>query len=432
MSILFESDDRHLTNAGLFVRGVAVLAVVTAAAAAMIARSEGAFTPTVEVTALLVDVGDGLPKRSDVKYRGVLVGSVQEVVPAADGQPNKVRIHLVPEHSAGIPATVTARVVPSNVFAVPSIQLIDNGPGTAVTAGASIPEDHSRASVQLQTSLTALSRIVAAVGRPGSDPTVGIFETVERATRGRGEDALAAAAQLERVVRAYNAEATSGGELSLLTGLSEAVHGLQQSAPDLLAALHDAIGPLRSVAEQRLRLTQLLTGSIATTERVGTAMTNRTDTIIDLNSRMGPVLQILAAGSGNFVQMTTSQTRIARVFARDFWQADSQSGTAKVIIELTPHKQYTRTDCPRYGELAGASCENGPAGGPPVIGSTDPPLNTPEQRQRVAERLGLPPESVGLAELFGLTQQPLADPGTPPVTDPTASAPTSPASGGPR
>lgn len=412
MSIVFESDDRNLTNAGLFVRGLAVLAVLAATATAMIARSEGAFADTVEVTAMLVDVGDGLPTRSDVKYRGVLVGSVQEVIPAAGGGPNTVRIDLLPDHVAGIPSTVTARVVPSNVFAVPSVQLIDNGPGAALSDGASIPEDHSRASVQLQTSLTALSHIVAAVGRPDSDPTVGIFETLERATRGRGHDALTAAAQLERIVRAYNAQATTDDEYSLLTGLSEAVHGLQQSAPDLLAALHDAVGPMRSVAEQRLRLAQLLTGANATTATVGAAMTNRTDTLIDLNSRMGPVLQILAAGSPNFVQMTTSQTRVARVFAHDFWNADNQSGTAKVIVEFTPHKQYTSTDCPRYGELTGASCENGPAAGPPVIGALDGPVSTAEQRQRLAERLGLPPESIGLAEIFGLTGQAPAAPGT--------------------
>ncbi|WP_109526011.1 MULTISPECIES: MlaD family protein [Nocardia] len=423
MTIIFESDDRHLSNAGLFVRGLAVLAVITATATAMIARSEGAFTDTVAVTAMLVDVGDGLPTRSDVKYRGVLVGSVREVVPAAGGGPNTVRIDLLPDHVAGIPSTVTARVVPSNVFAVPSVQLIDNGPGATLSDGASIPEDHSRASVQLQTSLTALSHIVAAVGRPDSDPTVGIFETLERATSGRGRDALAAATQLERIVRAYNAETTTDDEYSLLTGLSEAVHGLQQSAPDLLAALHEAVGPMRSVAQQRLRLAQLLTGADATTATVGTAMTNRTDTLIDLNSRMGPVLQILAAGSPNFVQMTTSQTRVARVFAHDFWNTDNQSGTAKVIVELTPHKQYTRTDCPRYGELAGASCENGPTAGPPVIGALDGPVSTAEQRQRLAERLGLPPESVGFAELFGLTGQEPAAPGTTgaPDTAPTSS-----------
>ncbi|WP_067856769.1 MlaD family protein [Nocardia shimofusensis] len=428
MSILFESDDRNLTTLGLFVRGVIALVVITTAAAAMIARSEGVFTPTVEVTAALVDVGDGLPTKSDVKYRGVLVGSVREVVPATDGRPNIVRIDLIPEHAAGIPATVTARVVPSNVFAVPSIQLMDNGPGAAIAAGASIPEDHSDAGVKLQTSLTALNRIVAAVGRPDSDPTVGILETIERATRGRGEDARRAATQLERIVRTYNEQANPGDGASVLVELAQAVHGLQQSAPDLLAALHDAVVPLRGVAEQRLQLTRLLTGGITTTTTVGTALTNRADSVIDLTARLGPVLRILAAGSDNFVQMTTSQTRVARIFNTEFWNAESQSGTARIIVELTPHKQYTRTDCPRYGELAGASCHNGPAAEPSVIDSLDVPAGTPEQRRRLGEQFGLPTEFAGIAELFGFAHPP-TDPGVQgaaPTTSPTPPEPGAP------
>lgn len=412
MAIVFESDDRNLTNAGLFVRGLAVLVVIAATAAAMIARSEGAFARTVEVTAVLSDVGDGLPDRSDVKYRGVLVGSVRDVEPATGDGRNTVHIDLLAEHAGGIPATVTARVVPSNVFAVPSIQLIDNGPGPTLAAGARIPEDHSRAGVQLQTSLTALSRLAAAVGRPGTDPTVGILATLERATSGRGMEAMAAATQLERLVRAYHAEATAPDAAPLLSTLSEAVYGLQQSAPDLLTALHEAVVPLHAVAEQREQLAALLTGTDRTTETIGTALGNRTDTLLGLTARMGPVLQVLAAGSDNFVQMTTSQTRVAQVFTHEFWNAEDQSGTAKVIVELSPHKQYTRTDCPRYGDLAGASCVTGPPAGPSVIDSLDAPVSGPEQRQRLAELLGLPPENGGLAQLLGFAP-PAPAPGEP-------------------
>ncbi|MGK8486795.1 MlaD family protein [Nocardia asiatica] len=418
MTILFESDDRNLTDAGLLVRGLAVLVVLVATAAAMIARSEGVFTRTVEVTAVLSDVGDGLPGRSDVKYRGVLVGSVREVEPAAGDGTAIVHIDLLPGHATGIPVTVTARVVPSNVFAVPSVQLVDNGPGPALTPGARIPQDRSRAGVQLQTALTALNRLAAAVGRPGSDPTVGILETLERATRGRGQDALTAAAQLERLMHAYQAEATAPGRAPLLTTLSEAVNGLQRSAPDLLATLHEAVVPLRSVTEQRAQLAAMLTGTLTTTGTVGAALTDRGDTLLALTARMGPVLQILAAGSDNFVQMTTSQTRVAHAFTQEFWNATDQSGTAKVIVELTPHQQYTRTDCPRYGELAGASCVTGPPAGPSVLDSLAVPVSGPEQQRRLAERLGLPAGNGGLAELLGLAAAvpepgPVPNPGAP-------------------
>ncbi|WP_216916558.1 MlaD family protein [Nocardia noduli] len=414
MTILFESDDRSLTHKKLLVRGLVFTVVAAAAVATGIARSEGVFEPMVHVTAVMTDVGDGLPPKSDVKYRGVLVGMVSEVVLSTGGGPNRVHLDLKPDQVSGIPATVTARVVPSNVFAVPSIQLVDNGPAKALAGGAEIFEDRSLATVQLQTSLTALSRIAAAVGRPHDDPTVGILETVQRATSGRGSEALQAGAQLERIVQALSGVTTPDGTVSTLSALSVAIDGLRASSPDLLAAVNQAVVPMRTLALQRARFAELVSGGLVTTSTVGTAMTNRTDTILDMTSKMAPVLDVLGAGSQNFVQMTTSQRNISDKFNAEFWRPESQSATGKIIIELTPHKQYSRADCPRYGKLAAPSCTTGPEG-PAVIGTADaPPAATPtaatgadglaEERARIAEILGVQPDTLSTLLLAPLVR----------------------------
>ncbi|MFC8526039.1 MlaD family protein [Nocardia sp. NPDC057227] len=371
MAILFESDDRTLSTAKLFVRGVLFAALAAVAVAAGIVRSQGGFTDAVEVTAVLAEIGDGLPPRSDVKYRGVLVGSVSAVLPAVGGGPTRVRIALRPEKIAGIPGSVTVRVVPSNVFAVPSIQLLDNGPAAPLRAGAELHQDRSAASVQLQTSLTALSRIAAAAGRSPADPTVGILETVQRATAGRGPEALRAGTQLERLVTELSALTVPDGTASTLDALNRALTGLRNASPDLLAAVNQAVIPLRAMAIQRARFTELVTGSLTTTGTVGTGLVNRTGTVLEVTANAAPVLDILAAGSPNFVQMTTSQRALAERVAAVLWRPDSQSAVPRIIVELTPHKQYTAQDCPRYGELAGPSCGTGPPG-PGVLGTAPP------------------------------------------------------------
>ena len=53
---------------------------------AMVVKSTGRLNDYVRVVADLVNVGDGLPQKSDVKYHGVLVGMVDDVVPAAQRQ----------------------------------------------------------------------------------------------------------------------------------------------------------------------------------------------------------------------------------------------------------------------------------------------------------------------------------------------------------
>ncbi|WP_405182468.1 MCE family protein [Nocardia sp. NBC_01377] len=405
MSILFESDDRDLTNAKLLLRGIAFTVVAAAVVTAGIVRSQGGFEESVPVTALMSDIGDGLPPKSDVKYRGVLVGSVSEVVAASNGAPTLVRLALKSAHAPGIPSTVTARVVPSNVFAVPSIQLVDNGAGPPLRAGTEIHEDHGLATVQLQTSLTALSRIAASAGRSRTDPTVGILETVQRATSGRGSDALRAGAQLERIVLTMSELTAPDGSESTLGVLTAALNGLRSSSPDLLDAVNQAVVPLRTVAAQRARLTELVSGGLVTTATVAEAMNNNTDTLLDVTADFGPVLGVLGAGSQNFVQMTSSQRNVAEKVTQVLWRPESQSAVPKIIVELTPHKQYTREDCPRYGELAGPSCLTGPPG-PGVLGTanTGPtpaadtggrePTGSVGDRARIARILGTTPDAL--------------------------------------
>ncbi|WP_131822929.1 MlaD family protein, partial [Mycobacteroides chelonae] len=113
----FDYDSRSPSNRKLFVAGICLMITVVAMVALAIAKSKGQLDATVRVNAELINVGDGLPEKSDVKYRGVLVGSVADVVPATGGGPNLVRIDLKPYAAKDIPDTVTARVVPSNVFA---------------------------------------------------------------------------------------------------------------------------------------------------------------------------------------------------------------------------------------------------------------------------------------------------------------------------
>src|SRR6478736_4170600 len=129
MANSIEPDERGASDRQLAVCGIGWLLVAAVVMATLLIKATGRLDPYVRVVAALINVGDGLPQRSDVKYHGVLVGMVNDVTPAAHGEPNYVQIDLDPEYAASIPASVTARVVPSNVFAVSSVQLVDRGAG---------------------------------------------------------------------------------------------------------------------------------------------------------------------------------------------------------------------------------------------------------------------------------------------------------------
>jgi len=173
-----DQDGRGPTDRQLLIGGIVVSLVIALTIGTLLLKSTGRLDKYVRVVADLVNVGDGLPKHSDVKYHGLLVGSVSDLIPATHGDPNFVHIDLKPRYAKDIPATVTARVVPSNVFAVSSVQLVDNGPGAGIKNGAHIPEDSNLSTVLFQTTISKLRDVLAAVGRGRNDHSLGILAAV--------------------------------------------------------------------------------------------------------------------------------------------------------------------------------------------------------------------------------------------------------------
>lgn len=80
-----ETDGRGLSDRRLFAIGIAILLVAALVSVLLLIKATGRLDARVPVVAALVNVGDGLPQRSDVKYHGVLVGMVDDVTPAANG-----------------------------------------------------------------------------------------------------------------------------------------------------------------------------------------------------------------------------------------------------------------------------------------------------------------------------------------------------------
>jgi virulence factor Mce-like protein len=375
MSPVFDTDPRGNSNTRLFFFGLAAVAVVVLLLIALYAKMNGTFDKTVTATAVLADVGDGLPSNSDVKYRGVLVGTVKGVDPATNGGLNDVDLALDPSYTRNIPRTVTARVVPSNVFAVSSIQLVDNGSAPGLTQGAIIAQDESVSTVQLQTAMTKVREIIAASARVGTDETVGMLAVVADATDRHGDDIASAGAQLNKITRELDAVIAPRGQPSTLSALSDAVQGLRKSAPDLLDVMNSAVVPMRTLAEKNKGLNQLLAAGTNTLSTADTALANNADKIIGITTKLGPVIEVMADGGGAFTQITSSLNNVSKQWFAEFWPVGQQNGTGKFQFQFTPHQMYTRADCPRYGNLEGPSCQTAPVTNAPAV---VPDLNTPQ------------------------------------------------------
>ncbi len=354
----FDIDPRSPSTGRLLIFGVCFLLISAAIVTSLVAQSRGEFDRLLRVTASLISVGDGLPEHSDVKFRGILVGFVTDVTPASLGQPNTVHISIRREFAAGIPRTVTARVVPSNVFAVSSVQLVDHGPAAPLQPGSVIPEDTSLPTLLFQTTLNKLRQLLAAVGRPASDG-IGALTALGEAAEGRGPRLREAAGDLNKMVAELNTVIAPDNGPSTIAALATAADGLKTAAPTLYQALDLAIQPARTLAEKRVALNGLLSAGVTTARTVRDAFDHQTDRLINISVQLTPVLGVFADNADQFHPIATRLQNLGNK-VWDNWDPRTSSIPAKFAISLTPFRQYVRADCPRYGELLGPSCFNAP------------------------------------------------------------------------
>nr|WP_307828671.1 MCE family protein [Antrihabitans sp. YC2-6] len=363
MAISFDTDGRGPSIKQLFLRGFIFIVVSAAVIALMVAKSNGDLDKKVQVTAALSDIGDGLPAWSDVKYRGVIVGSVASVTPSTEGGPNYVHIDLIPHYADSVASAVAARVVPANVFAVSSVQLVDNGDGSQLRQGAEIPEDRSQPTVQFQSALNKLRDVVKALGTADPTSNLGILVSIADATDRKGDTLVTAGSQLQRIVDELNTFIGPGVGTSTIQSLSEAVVGLNGSAPELVDALHNAVVPLRTLAEKRAELMNFLAAGQQTTGTIATAFENNTDQLVGITTDLTPVVGTVADNAGKLEPAFSRIPLLSQsIVTQGFGNTDKP--TVKVIVSFSPLRQYTRADCPRYGQMAGPSCFTAPTSMP--------------------------------------------------------------------
>ena len=415
MAKIFDISGRGPSNKRLMALGIGMLIASIVIATLLVYKSQGKLENYTKVTADLKNVGDGLPARSDVRYHGLLVGTTTDVTPAAFGKPNFVDMDLTGDYARNIPSTVTARVVPSNVFAVSSVELVDNGQGPHLVNGDHIQEDTNLPTVLFQTTISKLRDILFATGRDRRDSTLGLLAAVNAATHDRRPQILKAGAQLDHLVNQLNSVvATDPASPSMLSALVTAADGLKQTAPDLLDALHQAVVPMQVLVEQRAQLENMLSSGADTLGMTQTAFANQTDRMILIGKQLTPVFGVLAQTSNNWVPGFQKLKGFADKFQQG-WLPGTDEFNLMANLSLTPTFSYTRADCPAYGEMKGSSCFTAPL---IEVRPDLPEVLMPQNYQPPKDLMPPPGTVIGPSGNLVAVGPPLVNPNGPNLTDP--------------
>ncbi|MBF6453336.1 MlaD family protein [Nocardia cyriacigeorgica] len=405
--MIIDPSGRGPTMRQLLIAGVCGLVVFAVILGFLMARYQGYFVPKVNVTANLTTTGDGLPQDADVKFRGVLVGAVDSVSVAAKGELQQVHIELKPEYVDGIPDNVTARVVPSNLFAVTSVELVYNGQSDGhLEEGSIIQEDTSKGTVALQDTLTTVQNILDQIDPMQFGRVLG---TLSYALDGSGR---VPGSTIERLDRWLTTVDQSIPDLGVLLGdFSASTHALNESAPELMDVLASSVTTARTIADRRSELAALISGASVTADKINHLFAinpnSGKEVTAGLNATIGALASDPSAITNAIANLNSSTRKLNTVFT---WGPQRQM-VWNAGVTFTPWQPNTVKDCPRYGDLAGPSCATAPAVADPGV----LPESMRPGRLKSAEGLPVLPPMPGMPAIPGVTTQ---------VTAPAAPAPT--------
>ncbi|MEV0249061.1 MCE family protein [Nocardia sp. NPDC050712] len=354
--MLLDPSGRGPTARRLTLAGIAMVLAFALALVLLMLRYNGYFDKSVPVVAELTSTGDGLPEHADVKFRGMVVGTVSGVEVVAKGERQRAGIDLKPAVAPTIPINVTARPIPSNIFGVTAIELVDNGAAPAgLRAGAIIPEDTGPGTTQLQTTLTVLRDVLDKIQPEKLGRVLATLATaLEPGARVPGST-------IERLDTWLTQVRATPGIGNLLGDLGRATTELSRSAPELVGVLSESVTAARTLTERRANLIALLANASNTIDSVNGLFAANPNSAKELVPGLDQLFGSLAQDPDAIPTTARNLNAALAKLVTVFHFGPSRQMVWAMDISFTPFQQYTAAECPRYGAQAGPRC-----GGPSV------------------------------------------------------------------
>ncbi|OZG28311.1 mammalian cell entry protein [Williamsia sp. 1138] len=374
-----DTTGRNPSTAQYALRGVVFLIVVALILVGLMLRYQGTFETKVEVTATLDDIGDGLVSQADVRYNGLIVGSVTSI-DATETNLSDVNIEIVPDQAEGIPANVTARTVPSNLFGVNSIELIPPAdPKGHLSNGSKVVADESKETIALQTVQNDLRELFTAVPPEQIGRVLG---TIADTLRGGGNVFSAFVGTLSQYWEQINAQFPDGAPPGF-DNFNDSLRGIEQSTPQLLDAMGRAVIPSITIIERQRELAGTLTAAQGMIDRIQTLFARNGDSGIQLVENLNTMTGAIAVDSEALPGALRALNNLAGKVLTVFTGVNGKP-QLNIGVSFSPFVMYNRQNCPvydggKYGMTRGPGCSGPGTGTGPT--SSGPLVVTPSSAQ---------------------------------------------------
>ncbi|OZC90746.1 mammalian cell entry protein [Rhodococcus sp. 06-412-2C] len=137
MAVFDDLTGRSAGPATLRLRGLAVAVAAAVLAGGLTAYAQGAFDSPFGLTLDAASVGDGLTPGSEVKFRGVSIGTVDNIETVGFGR-QRLQLEIDPSQAGELTDTMQAQFSSSNVFGSTAIELVSDGTGNPLAANSTL------------------------------------------------------------------------------------------------------------------------------------------------------------------------------------------------------------------------------------------------------------------------------------------------------
>ena len=337
----------------LLARGVIFTIFVALLVGGLYWVSKGVLADRVDATATFKNAGGSLVKDADVKYNGINVGKVYDLREAEGGAAKGgvvLDMHIDDKFAKDIPSNVTARVMPQSIFGTSFIDLVrPASPTGSFKSGTNITQDTSTETLELQTILDGLDRVVAALGPADLASMLGSLAT---ALDGKGEQLGQTITQLDSYLGKLNPKLPLVNQnLDLLAGNLEA---FQKAAPDLFAATDNILVTARTLSSNEENFHKLVQHGGQFFSDTNGLLSNNEKALVDTLTHTAIVVDALYDTRSSLVRGVISIGTLSRNL-KTLVRNNAMLRVDATAVNPTP-RAYTSGDCFSFNGVRGRGC----------------------------------------------------------------------------
>ncbi|MCW2736624.1 MCE family protein [Nocardioides sp.] len=300
-----------------------------------------------EVTVQASKIGLQLPKRADVKIKGVIVGEVLDYEPTAEGA--DITLGLYQDRTTQIPGDVTASILPKTLFGEKFVSLIvpDGGSSAPPIAAGDVIE-RTNLSIEVEKVLSDLYPLLRAVQPADLNTTLNAVAT---ALEGRGEQLGQTIETMDDYLTKLNPELPALIEdLRLTADVSDTYADV---LPEVATILRNTITTTTTLEDREEKLKALF-NDVSKFAAVAERFTsNNGDNLVRLGDLAAAQLEVFARYAPGYPCLLGGIVGAGELQAQAF-----RGFTLHIVLETLPHqpRAYGPQDVPVYGDKRGYYC----------------------------------------------------------------------------